>query len=182
MDKKLRSGRPGATTTKTLMRRAETERAELRTWGDAVLGFETASGVLFGAVEDHTALPRSSFELLQRLVEAPDHAAPINHLARTLIFSSGGMTKLSDRLTDAGLIERVPSPNDRRVINLTLTDAGVAAATESRRVYLDALQRTVIAKLGHDRYHQLVELLASLVVDNDACVPNDHQRNSDLIG
>ncbi len=84
------------------------EVAELLTWGDAVVGFEHASGTLFAEVEARMGLSRSSFELLQRLLRAPEQRAPITQLARTLIFSSGGMTKLADRLVEAGLVGSRP--------------------------------------------------------------------------
>jgi len=145
------------------------EVAELLTWGDAVVGFEHASGTLFAEVEARMGLSRSSFELLQRLLRAPEQRAPITQLARTLIFSSGGMTKLADRLVEAGLVERVPSPDDRRVINLALTDAGLTSARAAARIFIDALRRTVVSQLGEDQYQQLVALLSGFSGADAGC-------------
>jgi DNA-binding MarR family transcriptional regulator len=45
-------------------------------------------------------------------------------LLRTMMLSSGGMTKRLDRLTEAGLIERRPDPSDRRGSLARLTPKG----------------------------------------------------------
>ena len=145
------------------------EVAELRTWGDVVVGFEHASGTLFAEVEARMGLSRSSFELLQRLLQAPEARMPITQLARTLIFSSGGMTKLADRLVEAGLVERIPSRDDRRVINLALTDAGLTSARAAARIFIDALRRTIVSQLGEDQYQQLVGLLSGLTGGDAGC-------------
>lgn len=52
---------------------------------------------------------------------------PINvrELQRSLMLSSGGMTKRLDRLETAGLIQRLRDPNDRRGVLLELSAAGV---------------------------------------------------------
>src|SRR2546423_13677851 len=84
------------------------EVAELLTWGDVVVGFEQASGTLFAEVEARMGLSRSSFELLQRLLQAPEARMPITQLARTLIFSSGGMSELSGPLVPASLCASIP--------------------------------------------------------------------------
>src|SRR5260370_34238769 len=87
--------------------------AELQTWGDAVVGFEHASGTLFAEVEARMGLSRSSVELLQRLLQAPKQRAPITQLARTLIFSSGGLTKLAHRRRETGPAQTGPRPPGR---------------------------------------------------------------------
>jgi DNA-binding MarR family transcriptional regulator len=52
-------------------------------------------------------------------------------LCEALELSSGAMTNRLDRLEEAGLIRRVPDPNDRRGVKLELTDAGRRVWTES---------------------------------------------------
>lgn len=67
-------------------------------------------------------------------------------LYNSLLVSSGAMTNRLDRLADAGLIERLPDPNDRRGLLVGLTpkgarviDAAVAAHTENERRLLTLL-------------------------------------------
>jgi DNA-binding MarR family transcriptional regulator len=47
-------------------------------------------------------------------------------LCRCISYDPGAMTRMLDRLERRGLIRRVPNPNDRRAINLELTDEGKA--------------------------------------------------------
>jgi DNA-binding MarR family transcriptional regulator len=44
------------------------------------------------------------------------------------MLDTGGMTRLLDRLETKGLVRRLRSSDDRRVVNLELTDEGRAAA------------------------------------------------------
>ena len=55
-------------------------------------------------------------------------ASTVAELARECMLDAGGMTRLLDRLETKGLLRRVRSSEDRRVVNLELTDEGRAAA------------------------------------------------------
>jgi DNA-binding MarR family transcriptional regulator len=55
-------------------------------------------------------------------------ASTVAELARGCQLDTGGMTRLLDRLETKGLVRRVRSKEDRRVVNLELTDEGRAAA------------------------------------------------------
>jgi DNA-binding MarR family transcriptional regulator len=55
-------------------------------------------------------------------------ASTVAELARECQLDAGGMTRLLDRLETKGLLRRVRSSEDRRVVNLELTDEGRAAA------------------------------------------------------
>ncbi len=55
-------------------------------------------------------------------------ASTVAELARECMLDAGGMTRLLDRLEAKGLVRRVRSSEDRRVVNLELTGEGLAAA------------------------------------------------------
>jgi len=55
-------------------------------------------------------------------------ASTVAELARECQLDAGGMTRLLDRLETKGLLRRVRSSDDRRVVNLELTEPGRAAA------------------------------------------------------
>lgn len=56
---------------------------------------------------------------------AGESAINVRDLQRSMMLSSGGTTKRLDRLERAGLIERLPDPNDRRGVLIKLTDTGL---------------------------------------------------------
>ena len=57
-------------------------------------------------------------------------ASTVAELARECDLDAGSMTRLLDRLEAKQLCRRVRSSDDRRVVNIELTDAGRAAARE----------------------------------------------------
>lgn len=67
--------------------------------------------------------------LALRRAGAPYRLAP-SDLASTSLLTSGGITFRLDRAEEAGLIRRVPSTEDRRVVWAELTEAGLALADE----------------------------------------------------
>ena len=55
--------------------------------------------------------------------------------------TTGGITRLVDRMIAAGLIERVPCPTDRRVYFAALTAAGQAKLSEAATVHAANLRQ-----------------------------------------
>ena len=67
------------------------------------------------------------FDVLAALRRSgPTYELNPTELSRSMMLSSGGMTKRLDRLTEAGLIERRPDPADRRGSLARLTPQGKA--------------------------------------------------------
>lgn len=57
-------------------------------------------------------------------------ASTVAELARECDLDAGGMTRLLDRIEAKGLCRRIRSSQDRRVVNVELTDTGRALAQE----------------------------------------------------
>ena len=101
------------------------DRMELRVW----LRLLTCTNLLESAVRQRlkqtadTTLPR--FDILAQLER---HGGPMSmgDLSRRLMVSNGNVTGLIDRLAREGLVERAPSPADRRVQMVSLTADGAA--------------------------------------------------------
>lgn len=69
-------------------------------------------------------LPR--FDLLSQLDRA-ESGLTMGELSRRLMVTNGNVTGLIDRLVEEGLVERRPSPSDRRAQLVRLTAAGKSA-------------------------------------------------------
>jgi|SRR5581483_7173096 len=65
------------------------------------------------------------------LHKGPPYRASPGKLAEQLDLSSGAMTNRIDRLEEAGLIRRLPDPEDRRGVKVELTDAGAKVYKQS---------------------------------------------------
>jgi DNA-binding MarR family transcriptional regulator len=79
-------------------------------------------------------------------------------LARELYIDSASMTRMVDRLEKRGLLERVPSVEDRRVTHLKLTADGDALAAQLPPVYVGVLERN-FAGFKEDELQMLKTLL-----------------------
>lgn len=79
--------------------------------------------------------PLSWFELLSAVNGSPTGRPRMSELAEWLTLSRGGITKLVDRLQEAGYLERVSCPEDRRSLQAELTPAGEKMLEEMRSVY-----------------------------------------------
>ena len=77
-------------------------------------------------------LDRGEWRLLGALRRSgPPYRRSPGHLADDLGLSSGAMTNRLDRLEAAGLLRRLPDPDDRRGLKVELTDAGWRAWQDS---------------------------------------------------
>ena len=68
-------------------------------------------------------------------------AATVAELARECELDAGAMTRLLDRLEAKGLCRRVRSSEDRRVVNIELTEEGMRAARAIPAVLCDMQNR-----------------------------------------
>ena len=83
------------------------------------------------------------YPALELLLAAEGHRLPMSTLARELSMTSGGFSKLADRMAADGLIDRRGTIDDRRVVHATLTDAGYAMASTARAAFVRALRNRV---------------------------------------
>ena len=92
-------------------------------------------------------LPSQWFAALHLLLRSSEHQLPMSRLASQLSITTGGFTKLADRMGQEGLIDRRSSSGDRRVVYATLTEQGLRVARRSDRQYKAALREHVLAVL-----------------------------------
>jgi DNA-binding MarR family transcriptional regulator len=87
------------------------------------------------------------FEVLLRVGRSPGGRLTMSDLALQLGLTSGGTTRLVDRVVNAGLVARAACPDDRRVQWVVLTDAGDRKLDEALAVHLQDLQHEVVDRL-----------------------------------
>jgi MarR family 2-MHQ and catechol resistance regulon transcriptional repressor len=78
----------------------------------------------------HNRLPHSYYHILKVLKKLG--ALPMSEIGRRVFISKSNMTSVIDKLVENGLAERIPDKNDRRVINIALTDKGNELLNEWR--------------------------------------------------
>ncbi|MBO0839359.1 MAG: MarR family transcriptional regulator [Sciscionella sp.] len=131
-------------------------------WGLVIEGYLVTHNTLMGEITKKYELAPASFDILIRLLRSPEHRMPMTRLATEAALSSGGFTKVADRLANAGLIRREPCDKDRRVVYAVLTKHGLAVATRARRTCADVLRELVLQPLGEKRAAALAETMRLL--------------------
>ncbi|HEY7463481.1 MAG TPA: MarR family transcriptional regulator [Candidatus Limnocylindria bacterium] len=110
-------------------------------------------------------LDRGEWRLLGALRKSgPPYRRSPGRLAEDIGLSSGAMTNRLDRLQEAGLVRRLPDPDDRRALQVELTDAGWQAWQDS--VGVQAQKEALVASaLAPDEKEQLNALLRRLMLE-----------------
>jgi DNA-binding MarR family transcriptional regulator len=100
--------------------------------------------------------------LLMRFVAASDGQSQ-HSLADRLNVPPSRMVALVDHLEDAGLVERRPDPEDRRVRGLYLTRKGRGVLDRASKIAID-YETQLCAGINREEREQLIDLLQRLQV------------------
>jgi DNA-binding MarR family transcriptional regulator len=111
-------------------------------------------------LERRCGIRHAVFEVLLRL--SREGPRSMGGLAGELILTSGGMTRIIDRMEDAGLVRREPAPGDRRRQLVELTPAGRAKLDEALRVHAETLREHFAGPLTERQRRVLVDALRTL--------------------
>ena len=107
-------------------------------------------------------LPLSSYDVLIELREAPDHRLRMAELARRVVLSRSGLTRLVDRLEGEGYLTREQTPGDRRGFYATITEQGVSALRAAWPIYSRGIQRYFAEALSTEEAETLAALLQKI--------------------
>lgn len=145
------------------------DRMELRVW----LRLLTCTNLLDQEVRQRlkqavdTTLPR--FDVLAQL-ERRGGPMSMGDLSRRLMVSNGNITGLIERLAADGMVAREPSPADRRVQMVRLTDAGAtffAEAAEAHRKWVAEMMSGLSPEEMKGLYALLARLKESILAAQD---------------
>lgn len=100
-----------------------------------------------------------SFEVLERLDEAPGRRLRMAELADLLVVSRSGVTRAVDRLARQGLVSREPCDSDLRGTYAALTELGGSRLEAAIPTHRAGVQHFLVDPLGEDegRFGELLE-------------------------
>jgi len=110
---------------------------------------------------DH-GLTMSDFDVLIQLYHAPDHAMRRVDIARQVLLTASGITRLLDGLERAGLVGKRSCETDARVSYAVLTEEGLRKVEEARQTHHADVDELFGSAMSPDERDQLSELLARL--------------------
>jgi len=105
-------------------------------------------------------VPLSHFEPMSVMDRRPD--CRVYDIARELGITTGGMSKLVDRIEASGYCRRLPNPADRRSSLLELTPAGRRVLAEAEVAFDEELQRWLGDPVPERTLRQFAATLARL--------------------
>jgi DNA-binding MarR family transcriptional regulator len=118
----------------------------------------------FAEVFGRYGLSFGEYEVLAALVRSgPPHRLKPTELGHAIVLSSGAMTNRIDRLEAAGLVQRLPDPDDRRGTLVALTNKGRQVTDEALLAHVTNEERLLGALSARER-RQLADLLRKLLV------------------
>jgi DNA-binding MarR family transcriptional regulator len=72
----------------------------------------------------------------------------VNQLAREVVLSPTAMSRFVDRVEKEGYVRREPDPDDRRALQIVITDAGVELLQKMWPIYRAGIEEHFTAHLG----------------------------------
>ncbi len=93
---------------------------------------------------------------------SPYHLSP-SEVSRSLLFTSGGLTPVLDRLESRGLVKREPDGEDRRKLKVRLTRAGLDLHAQALESHVE-IAKQLTAVLTPQQAAQLNDLLRILLL------------------
>jgi DNA-binding MarR family transcriptional regulator len=128
-----------------------------------LLGVANRLELLAGrAIEQECGISHLMYEVLLILGRAGDPGLAMSAIGRAQVLTTGGVTRLVDRMEAAGLVERADDPGDRRGRLVRLTSRGAETAVRATRLHRENLQRLLAGQLPPDRWERFAEDLRSL--------------------
>src|SRR3989440_4366097 len=115
--------------------------SRLNAWGAFLTAHKALETILTRELESACGLPLTWFDVLAQLRGAPAQRLTMTQLASAILFSKSGLTRLIDRMEEAGLVQRLARPGDRRRLHLALTDAGAEKYRQAVPIHLDHVKR-----------------------------------------
>jgi len=107
--------------------------------------------------------PLAWYDVLWELEKADDGKLRMHELARRIVLSRSNLSRLADRLEEAGLIEREDAPHDRRGYHCVITRAGLAMRKRMWPVYKAEIERLFSRHITVEEARTIGEGLARAV-------------------
>jgi MarR family transcriptional regulator, 2-MHQ and catechol-resistance regulon repressor len=114
-------------------------------------------------LEQSVGIPMVFFDVLIHVGAAPQARLTMSRLSTDVALTTGGVTRLVDRMVDAGLVERQNCPSDRRSIHVVMTREGRSVLERAVAAHVDGIDRHLMAHLDDRDRADLTRVLAKVL-------------------
>lgn len=101
-------------------------------------------------LRERCGLPLTWYDVLLELNAAPGRRLTMGELGELVVVSRTRVTRVIDELVEAGLVERLPHPDDRRSTLVALTVVGRRQFRRAAPIYVRGIERQFTRHLGPD--------------------------------
>ena len=123
---------------------------------------------LSARLEAAHGLTLSDFDVLVQLYYAEGRRMRRIDLARSVLLTASGITRLLDGLESSGLVGKERCDSDARVIYAVLTEAGLKKVEEARDSHLADIEELFGSRFSAQERDQLADLLGRLPLAHTA--------------
>jgi DNA-binding MarR family transcriptional regulator len=114
-------------------------KTQLEAWRLFIMAHSRIINIIDARLAAAEKIPLNWYDVLIELYEAPDRKLRMQEIAHRVVLSRSGLTRLVDRLEEAGLLTREDDPQDRRGSYAVITDAGIEAMRQAWPIYADVI-------------------------------------------
>jgi len=108
--------------------------------------------------------PLAWYDVLWELEKAERGKLRMHELAQRIVLSRSNLTRLADRLEDAGLIRRVDTAHDRRGYDCVITRAGLAMRGKMWPAYKAQIERLFSSHVSAGEARAIGEALERVIL------------------
>ena len=136
--------------------------ADLEPWVRFLRAHAAITRQLSARLEAQHGLTLSDYDVLVQLYFAPERALRRVDLARSVLLTASGITRLLDGLERSGWVEKKACSTDARVSYAALTEAGAAKFEEASVSHRADIAELFGSNFSEAEHRQLGELLGRL--------------------
>ncbi|MBV9293000.1 MAG: MarR family transcriptional regulator [Frankiales bacterium] len=144
---------------------APLDRREMAAWHSLIHAHAKVTRQLEADLEAEHGLTLPGYEVLAHLSEAPDRRLRMSDLASFAVLTPSGLTRLVDKLSAAGLVERARCGADARVVYAVITTEGLRRLRAAYPTHLRGVRDYLIDRLGAKQLDALADALGPLSAD-----------------
>lgn len=134
---------------------------ELLAWRTFLQGTTLLNEALDRDLQVH-GVSLSEYDILVGLSEAPGRRLRMSALAQQVVQSRSRLTHTAARLERRGWVQRRPAPDDRRGVELNLTDAGFVAIEALAPIHLQSVRRNLLNHVTLEQLRVMAEAMTSV--------------------
>jgi DNA-binding MarR family transcriptional regulator len=133
-----------------------------RAWVSLTRAHVAATRRFNGELSSAHGLTINDYEVLLHLAHAPDRMMRRVDLAKSVLLTPSGITRLLEGLERCGYVERASCSSDARVTYALLTDEGYEKLREASATHVEGIRSHFAGRFSPEELETLAALLARL--------------------